>query len=55
MDDLAIGGPVASVASDINVIIEHGSKKGMHLIVTTCEFIFNDISPTIVPLDHSFM
>ena len=52
MDDIAIGGPVASVASDINVIIDDGSAKDMHLNVTKCELISNDVPPTIVPLDQ---
>ena len=33
MDDIKISGPVASVASDINVITDDGSAKGMHLNV----------------------
>ena len=52
MDDITIGGPVASVASDINVIIDDGSAKGMHLNVAKCELISSDISPIMVPLDQ---
>ena len=52
MDDITIGGPVVSVASDIKVIIDDGSAKGMHLHVTKCELISNDIPPTIVPLNQ---
>ena len=52
MDDITIGGPVASVASDINVIIVDGSNKGMHLNVAKCELISKDVPPTIVPLDQ---
>ena len=52
MDDISIGGSVASVTSDIKVIIDDGSAKGMHLDVTKCELISNDITPTIVPLDQ---
>ena len=33
MDEITIGGPVASIASDVNVIIDDGSTKGMHLNV----------------------
>ena len=50
MDDITFGGPVASVASDINVIKNDGSAKGMHLNAAKCELISNDVSPTIVPL-----
>ena len=52
MDDITIGGSVASVASDIKVIIDDGSAKGMHLNFTKCELISNDMPPTIVPLDQ---
>ena len=52
MDDITIGGPVASAASDIKVIIDDGSAKGMHLNVTKCELISNDIPSTNVPLDQ---
>ena len=52
MDDITIGGPVASVASDINAIIDDGNAKGMHLNVTQCELISNDMPPTIIPLDQ---
>ena len=47
-----IGGPVASVTSNIKVIIDDGSAKGIHLNVTKCELISNYIPPTIVPLDQ---
>ena len=47
-----MGGSVASVASDINIIIDDGSAKGMHLHVAKCEVISNDVSSTIVPLDQ---
>ena len=49
MDDITIGGLVASVASDINVIMDDGSAKGMHLNVAKCELISIDVSPTMVP------
>ena len=51
LDDIMIGGPVASVASEIKVIIDDGIAKGMYLIVTKCEFISSDMPPTNVPLD----
>ena len=51
MDDILIGGPVASVASDINVIIDDDSAKGMHLNVAKCDLISNDLLPTMVPMD----
>ena len=52
MDDIKIGDPIASVASDINVIIDNSSAKGMHLNFANCELISNDVSPTLVPLDQ---
>ena len=52
MDDVTIGGPVASVVCVINVIIDDGSAKSMHLNVAKCELISNDISPTMVPLNQ---
>ena len=52
MDDITTGDPVASVASDIKVILNDGSAKGMHLNVTKCELISNYIPPSIVPLDQ---
>ena len=52
MDNITIGGPVASVSSDIKVIIDDDSAKGMHLNVTKYELISNDIPPFIVPLDQ---
>ena len=52
MDDITIGGLAASVTSDIKVIIDDGSAKGMHLNVNKCELISNDIPLTIVQLDQ---
>ena len=51
MDDITIDGPVALEPSYIKIIIDDDSAKGMHLNVTKCELISNDIPPTIVPLD----
>ena len=52
IDDITIGGPVASVASDINAIIDDGSAKGIHLNVIKCELICKDEPPSIKPLDQ---
>ena len=52
MVDITIGDPVASIASDIKVIIDDGSAEGMHLNVAKCELISKDVSPTMVPLDQ---
>ena len=54
MDDITISGPVVSVASDIKVIIDDGSAKGMHLNVTKCELISIDILPIIDHWTNSF-
>ena len=52
MNDITIGGPVASAASGIKVIIDDGRAKGEHINVTKCELISTDIPTTIVPLDQ---
>ena len=52
MDDITIGGHVATVMSNINVIKDDGSAKGKHLNIIKCELISIDIPPTIVPLDQ---
>ena len=46
MNDITICGPVASVANDIKVIRDDDSAVGMHINVTKCELISNDIPPT---------
>ena len=51
MDDITIGGHVASVASDIEVIAGNGNVKGMHLNISKSELISDDIPPFTVPLD----
>ena len=50
MNDITIGGPIASVASDTSVIIDSGNAKDMHLNVTKCELISNDIHCAIGPI-----
>ena len=52
MDDMAIGGPIALVVSDIKVITDDGSAKGKQLNVTKCKLFSNDIPPSIIPLDQ---
>ena len=52
MDNITIDGFVTSEASDMNVIIDDGSAKGMQLNVAKRELISNDVSPTMVPLDQ---
>ena len=50
MDDITIGGPVASVMSNIKGVVDDGSAKGVHLNVTgQCEIISDHVSPSIVP------
>ena len=51
MDDITINDSVASVASDIKIIIDDGNAKGMRLNIIKCALISNDISLTIVPFD----
>ena len=48
MDAIMIGDPIASVTSDIKVIVDDGSAIDMHLNVTKCELISDDIPPSIV-------
>ena len=43
---------MASVASDIKVIIDRGSAQVMHLNVAKYELISDDMPPSIVPLDQ---
>ena len=50
MDDITIGDPVASVASDIKVIKDAGSAKGMHPNVTKYKLISDDMPLSIAPM-----
>ena len=50
MNDITIGGPIASIASETSVVIDGGSANDMHLNVTKCELISNEIHCAIVPI-----
>ena len=52
MDDVTIGGPASTVADDVNIIINSGISKGLHLNIAKCELISNSEPTSITPIDQ---
>jgi hypothetical protein len=52
MDDVTLGGASATVAQDVNTIINDGRAKGLLLNIAKCELISHSGLPSTSPLDQ---